>query len=414
MTRRRHALRFLFLLCVVLAAGRADPAASQTPEEERAAQAAERWSHIPDARAEAYSDRGWELPSRALAASYLEDLWHLTGTPGISVAVFSSGRLVFSEGIGYADLEHLAPATAQTVYNVGSVSKVITAVAVLQLVEQGKVSLDDPIQTYVSTFPEKSAPVTVWHLLTHTSGIRHYRDTDFPDESEHDMNWRTYESLKEALEIFQDDPLLFTPGEYYGYSSYATNLLQGVVETASGLGFEEYLRRYVWEPAGMLQTSLDVPDRIVPHRARGYLVGDGPVRKHPRENVTYKFAGGGMLSTAEDLARMGQALLEGHLLKPESVRKMWTPQLDEVVRFREGEPLREEEFQQTLMWRIRRGEAGRNYVNHCGSVKGFNACIAIYVDEELVVATADNADSLGLAPARVFAEIFRRPPSGLQ
>lgn len=356
-----------------------------------------------------YRQRGWVQSARARAASYLEELWHASGTPGISAAVFRDGKLVFSEAVGYADLEHLVPATPVTVYNIGSVSKAITAVAVMQLVEAGNVALNDPIRDYVPTFPEKRWPVTVRQILTHTSGIRHYGESDFPDESDFDMNWKPYGSLPEAITIFADDPLLFEPGTFYRYTSYGANLLQGVVETASGMGFEDYLGRYVWRPAGMLRTALDVTERLVPNRARGYLVEGTEVRNHPWEDVSYKWAGGGMISTAEDLGRLGAALLDGRLLEPDTVELMLTPQLDEGVLYYRGndppEPLR---WQQALMWRIRQDEAGRDYVNHCGSVKGFNACLIVYVDEKLVAATADNADSLGLRPARALADFFRR------
>ncbi len=123
----------------------------------------------------------------AQAAAYLEQLWRSSGTPAISIAVASKGRIVYSAGVGFADLENLVPENGSTVYNIGSVSKVITAVAVMQLVEQRKLALDDPIQKYVPAFPEKSPiPITIRHLMTHTSGIRHYRGTDFPNSEDNE------------------------------------------------------------------------------------------------------------------------------------------------------------------------------------------------------------------------------------
>jgi CubicO group peptidase (beta-lactamase class C family) len=136
----------------------------------------------------------------------------------------------------------------------------------MQLVEQEKVRLEDPIQKYVPSFPEKGAPITLKHLMTHTSGIRHYRPTDFPG-TEDNENMKPYKSIEEAITIFKDDPLLFAPGRYYSYSSYAVNLLQGVVEKAGGMPFEDYLRKFVWDAAGLRATRFDIPDRIVPRRA---------------------------------------------------------------------------------------------------------------------------------------------------
>jgi CubicO group peptidase (beta-lactamase class C family) len=139
-------------------------------------------------------------PPEAQAKAYLEELWRSTETPGISVAVMAQGRLAFSEGVGFADLENLVPATGSTVYSIGSVSKALTAVAVLQLVEQGKVRLEEPIQKYVPSFPDKGSPITIRHIMTHTSGIRHYRSTDFPD-SEDNENMRPIASLEEGKTI---------------------------------------------------------------------------------------------------------------------------------------------------------------------------------------------------------------------
>lgn len=343
------------------------------------------------------------------SSDLLDTLLRSSEAPSITVAAARDERIVFSRSAGYADLESLSVATPATIYNIGSISKVMTAVAVMQLVEKGLVALDDPIQMYVPEFPEKEKPITIWHLMTHTSGIRHYLPDDFPGEPWSD-NVANYGSTAEAIGIFKDDPLLFEPGSYYRYSSYAVNLLQGVVESASGLGFEEYMTRNVWAPAGMLSSSFDRPERIVSGRARGYRFEDGKiVNDYPNENVTYKFASGGMLSTAEDLVRFGVALEGGRLLMPGTTERMFTNQLPGVLEWNGDDPPSELRWEQALMWRIRRDEEDRPYINHCGSVKGFNACLIIYRDENLIVGIIDNGSgkAAGLREARAFAEIFR-------
>jgi serine beta-lactamase-like protein LACTB len=352
-------------------------------------------------------------PPEAQAADYLQQLFRSSSTPAISVAVASKGRIVFSQGAGIVDLDNLVPATGNSVYNIGSVSKVITAVAILQLLEQGKISLADPIQKYVPGFPDKGSPITLKHLLTHTSGIRHYRKTDFPD-SEDNENKRPIATFEEAIKIFKDDPLLFKPGEYYSYSSYAVNLLQGVVEKVTGMPFEDYMRQHVWMPAAMLNTSFDVPERIVPHRAKSYRVEKGRALNYYYNDLTYKLASGGMISTVDDLVRLGTALNHGQLLKPETIALMYKSQLNPVLHYHEDGPPTQESFQQGMLWRIRKDAAGRTYAYHCGSVKAFNACLINYTDEDLVVALAVNSDGEvgGYKQAETFAGFFRSAPGG--
>ena len=201
------------------------------------------------------------------------------------------------------------------------------------------------------------------------------------------------------------------------------NLLQGVVESASGMAFEDYLSTQVWKPAGMEHTGVDVRERIVRGRATGYLIDDGPIRPCPYGDLSYKWPSGGMISTAEDLARFGMAIENGTLLKPETVELMYTPQLDEVIRFYEGGATQRMSWDQCLMWRLLkddderiesegfRGE-GRSFIKHCGTVAGYNACIVIYPEEDLIVATTDNAEAVGFVPSLTFADFFRRSDRG--
>ena len=320
---------------------------------------------------------------------YMEKVRHETGAPGISVTVAHKGKIIFSGGVGHAELDNHIPATGKTVHNIASISKTHAAAAVMQLVEEGKVDLDVPIQTYVPYFPEKPWPITLRHILTHTSGIRHYRSDDFgPQRFKEKIH---YDSLEAAIEIFKDDSLLFKPGEFYLYSSYASNLMQGVIETVTGIGFEEYLKKNVWEPAGMLSTAFDVPERIVHNRGKGYRRNRrGLLTNIQYADVSYKYAGGGIISTTEDLVRFGMALNNGTLLKPETLRLMYTVQVDPVMRFNpQGEPTKQE-HKQALSWFIRSDAQGRNFPSHPGSVKGCRSYLLNYPEEDLVVALIAN------------------------
>ncbi|HAK55861.1 MAG TPA: hypothetical protein DCP38_10330 [Acidobacteria bacterium] len=342
----------------------------------------------------------------AAIVAYLEQVRHQTGAPGISAAVAVDGEIVFSGGVGYAELDNRTPATGATVWNVGSVSKVMAAVAVMQLVEQGKVGLDDEIRTYVPAFPDKGTPITLRQILTHTSGIRHYRDGEFGPHGLRSM--RFFDDFDEAIQHFTEDSLLYEPGTLWLYSSHAYNLLQGVVEQASGLGFEDYMRTHVWEPAGMLGSSFDVPTRVVHGRGRGYVRdADGTIVNSRYEDVSYKYAGGGMLSTVADLVRMGVAINDGTLLGFEAVAEMHAPQIDPVMQFRADGVPRELPFGQALGWDLYTDASGRPYISKTGTVRGTRSVVVNYPDHGLVVAVQANivpfdSRTRGVAIAQMF------------
>jgi serine beta-lactamase-like protein LACTB len=277
-----------------------------------------------------------------------------TGAPGMSVAIVVNDQVAWSKGFGLADVENDVPARPDTVYRIASISKPLAATAVMQLVERGLVKLDDPIQKYVPAYPAKgSQTITIRHVMTHTSGIRHYRDGEME-------NHESYETVADAFRIFKDDPLLFEPGTKYSYSSYAYNLLAGVVESASGLEFEQYMRTQVWQPAGMTSTWLDRPDAIIPHRARQYVRQGGSVRNAPYADLSIKWAGGGVLSTAVDLARFHVALNQGTLLKADTLQQMYTP-----YRLKDGSATT-----YGLGWMVSKDDRGRAWIAHSGGATG--------------------------------------------
>jgi len=341
------------------------------------------------------------------ATELIEALRSSAKAPSVQAAVARGGRIVYSKAIGIADVEEKTKATPETVYNIGSISKVITAVAVTQLIEAGKVKLSDPVQKFVPEFPDKGAPITVWNLLTHTSGIRGYRIHDFPGD-DWAVNHRHYSSIEEAIGIFKNDPLLFRPGKYYFYSSYAVDLLQGVVERASSLPFGEYLEEHIFSPAGMTRSGLDVAGQRAPDRAYGYELRKGKLVRADVEDVSYKYASGGMVSTAADLVRLGIALNHGKLLDSKARALMWSPQLPVVHRFRKGRRPAIERFHQGLLWRLVDRPHGRTFVYMCGTINGFNGCLLDYTKEDLVGAMTVNLEAGGYRPVEGLVAIFRQ------
>jgi CubicO group peptidase (beta-lactamase class C family) len=344
------------------------------------------------------------------AGALVEQAGRAHAAPGLSAAVALDGKIVYSGATGFADLENEVPATAASVYNIGSISKVNTAVAVMQLVEQGAVGLDDPIRKYVPSLPEANGAITLRQIMTHTSGMRHYGPHDFPD-GWGDENMKPVASMEEAVRTIAafTDPLLFTPGTRYRYSSYAVDLLQGVVECASGRPFEDYMRKYVWSPAGMASTAFDVPERLVPHRARSYGMHDGRPVNARYEDLSYKFAGGGMISTAEDLVRLGIALNHGVLLKPTTVATMYERTAPVPLFGKDGKAGRLVR-DQGLMWEVDATGDGLK-VFHEGSVKGFEGCLADYPERDLVVAVIGNSENArSCAQTDALAKIFLERP----
>ncbi len=240
--------------------------------------------------------------------------------PGLSVAVVSDNQVRWQKGYGMADLENSVPAKAATVYRTASVAKPITAVAVMQLVERGKLDLDAPIQKYVATFPTKPWPITTRELLGHLSGIRNYKG------NENDST-RFYSSLTEALSIFKDDPLDFEPLTKFSYTTYGYTLLGAVIEGASGMSYLDYMRENVFKPAKMSHTKADNVYDIIPNRARGYgpkVYGrfDGNLRNAALADTSYKIPAGGLVSTVEDLANFAIAVQDGTLVKKETFQQM--------------------------------------------------------------------------------------------
>jgi serine beta-lactamase-like protein LACTB, mitochondrial len=295
---------------------------------------------------------------------------------GAAVAIAHRGRIVFEKGFGMADLEHDVPFRAETVCRLASVSKPVTAVAVMKLVEQGKIDLDADIRKYAPEFPDKGVTIRVRDILSHSSGIRHY----VPFEKE---NYETHLTVVSSLDRFMGDPLLHPPGEKVTYSTYAFNLLARAVETATEKSFREGLQELVFGPAGMTASGLEDLQGIVKHRARGYRrLPDGRLVRSAFADISYKWAGGGMASTAPDLCRFGMAILGGKLLNKETVERMWTQQT-----LRDGS-----KTDQALGWQIAEFR-GKKVRMHGGAQQETRTFLAIVPEDELVVALVSNYES---------------------
>lgn len=248
--------------------------------------------------------------------------WNL---PGLSVAVGVDGELVWAEGFGWADLDKRVGVAPNMRFRVGHASKALTSAAVGLLVEQGRLDLDDEIQTYVPAFPNKQWTVTVRQLMGHVAGVRHYRgEADY-------MPTAHCQRASEGLAPLATDPLRFQPESQYGYSTFGWVLVSAAVEAAANEPFFTFMRTRIFQPLGMRDTTTDSGTELVPNLATFYdprFNGDPAYGPEVSSHVDYScFAGAGaFLSTPSDLVRFGMAFNGGKLLNPATVSMLQTAQ----------------------------------------------------------------------------------------
>ena len=298
--------------------------------------------------------------------------------PGVSLAVVKDGRVVKAAGYGVASLELNAPVTPDTVFEIGSISKQFAANAVLLLVEDGKVKLDDPISSYVAPCPPAWAGITVRHVLTHTAGL-----ADF-DTGNIGFSYRREYTAGEFVELLGKQPLEFPPGEQWKYTN-AFPLLGIVVERASGLSYPEFVRTRIFTPLGLRSARFKSPSEVVPNRADGYLFKDGDYRHGEALRPQIIAANGGILMNVRDFAAWDLAITEGRLLRPDSVTAMTTP-----VRLTNGRTVAH-----GLGWFLDTFN-GHRFGAHWGTtVTGHSAVIRRYTDDRLTVIMLANLDDGG-------------------
>src|ERR1044071_3124565 len=239
---------------------------------------------------------------------------------GISVAVARDGQVVFARGYGLANLEHSVGVTPETVFHIASISKNILAAVVLQLVDEGKLRLDDDVTKYVPEAPALEHHVTVQQLLNHTSGI--YSFTSLPNAANNDRFELTRDRV---LGLIKDKPFDFEPGTRWRYDNSAFHLAGMVVERVTKQEYGAYVREHVFKPLGMDTASLCYARMVVPHLASGYEVDDGALVNAAFVSWKLPFAGGAVCATATDLVKWQAALDSGHVLTPSSLALMRTP-----------------------------------------------------------------------------------------
>jgi CubicO group peptidase (beta-lactamase class C family) len=286
-----------------------------------------------------------------------------------AVLVERSGHVLLNKGYGSANLEWDIPNAPTTKFRLGSISKQFTAAAILLLDDRGQLKVDDLVKKHLPDAPPAWDRVTIFHLLTHTSGIPSF--TAFPDYSSR-QSMPTFP--KELVRRFRDKPLDFEPGEKWSYSNSGYALLGYLIERTSGEGYAEFLRKNLFEPLEMKDSGYDSPAAIIPRRASGY----SPGRKGSPVNtrflhMTVPYAAGGLYSTTEDLRRWVHGLFGGRLLSAAALGRMITPCKQDYALGLGVSTVR-----------------GHRKIEHGGGIEGFNTHLAYYPDDQLIVAVLGN------------------------
>jgi CubicO group peptidase (beta-lactamase class C family) len=292
-----------------------------------------------------------------------------------------------------AEIELGVPIAPDMVFRVGSVTKEFTAACVLRLVEEGRLALDDPVGKYLPDFPTGGRKVTIVQLLTHTSGIRSYTDMPswFRRMSE---DW----TPREIQAFFQDEPFDFEPGTRWHYDNSGYVLLGEILEKVTGKPYADLVAETIFRPLGMKDTRYGSDTPIVPNRVAGYQKSPNGIVNARFLSMTQPYAAGALVSTVDDLARWHRALDAGSVLKPESLRRMWTP-----VRLPDGADTR-----YGFGWMVWSYD-GHAVVEHGGGINGFQTANLRLPDDRIYVAVLSNcggcADprSLALSAATLLA-----------
>ena len=319
------------------------------------------------------------LSSAALAQStdkvddYAQGVMKERKIPGIALLVVQDNKVVLSKGYGFSNVELQVPVKPETVFQSGSMGKQFTATAVLMLVEEGKIGLEDPLTKYFPEAPAAWKNVTVRQLLSHTGGF-----TDYPEK----FDFRRDRTENEILKAIQAVPLAYPPGTKWAYSNLGYATLGILIHRASGKFYGDFLQERVFGPLGMTTTRIISEEDIIPNRAAGYRLVKGQLKNQewvsPTLNTT---ADGSLYFSILDLEKWDAALTQGKLLKKSSFDQMWT-----IAKLKDGKP---NSGNYGFGWFLENIH-GHPIIEHEGAWQGFNTSINRYVKDKLTVVVLTN------------------------
>jgi len=306
-----------------------------------------------------------------------------------AILVARDKRVIVSQGYGLASIEYEVPNTPQTKFRLGSLTKQFTAMAVMMLQERGKLSVLDSICRYLPDCPESCQPITIHHLLTHTSGIPNfgYSLNQVEQVSLSSLLTRHMEQLRRLT-------IEFKPGAQFRYSNSGYILLGHIIEKASGEPYDVFMRKNIFGPLEMTNTGYEDRGSIIKHRAAGYSLSKEKLVSAAFVDMSVPFSAGGLYSTVEDMYRWDQALYTEKLISRKSLDLMFTP-----FKFNYG-----------YGWDIAE-QFGRRYIGHMGWIEGYAGYILRFPDDRLTVIVMSNLDS---APVNTIARDLAAMVLGVQ
>lgn len=299
-------------------------------------------------------------------------------TPGAVIYLSKGDQMLYQKAFGKANIELNVDMTPANVFRLGSVTKQFTACAILNLEEQGKLSITDDIRKYVPDLPQKQKVITIEALLTHTSGVINY--TGLPGFTE-ELKRRDL-TPKQVVDLFKNEPLEFEPGTDYKYSNSGYILLGHIIEQVTGKPYATYIEETIFKPLGMKNSYYDSPTTIIPGRASGYSRRNGSYQNADYLSMTLPYAAGSLTSSAQDLQKWYSALHDGKLMKPETLKKAHSSyklSSGRLTGYGYG-------------WETGNVQ-GSPSVKHVGVVNGFFTYVAYLPEENLFISILRNCDS---------------------
>ncbi|HZY40086.1 MAG TPA: serine hydrolase [Mucilaginibacter sp.] len=297
--------------------------------------------------------------------------------PGCAVLIAKNGKIIYEKGFGKADLELNVRMKPDMIFRLGSITKQYTAIAILQLVEQGKISLQDSIQKFIKDFPNKGHTITIENLLTHTSGIIDYESLDMKIPKVYRLDFPP----RQFVDSLEHHPLVFTPGSKFSYCNSNYFLLGYIIELITGKSYAEYMQQHVFTPIGLTNTYYDDEKQVIPNRVRGYgKWNNGKYENADYIGISQVYAAGALVSNVEDMFKWHQALYSYKLVRKETLEKAFT-----TYKLADG----------TLSgygygWFIK-DQNGEKSIEHAGGIDGFQSDEVYLPGQDIFIATLYNS-----------------------